>query len=359
MICTLHYFCLFLLISSSLFSFTIEEKVGQLLIVHFHGEKANEASKILLEQAHSGGFIYYDWANGLTSPEQVRTLSAGLQKCNPSSLPLFIAVDQEGGRVSRFKKGFPAFPSQSNTKDGLPAQEIAILLKEVEINLNFAPVVDVNSNPQNPIIGDRSYSHDPEEVVRLGRLALKAYHEKGILATLKHFPGHGDTESDSHSSLPIVNKSLEELNRVELYPFKELSPETDLIMTAHLLMPALDAEFPATFSSRILTGLLRNSWDYQGLIISDSLIMKALDIYAPSIEEKALLALNAGCDLLCLGGKLLNEPAQDEFTVEDILRIHSYLVEAVKSGRYPEEKLNASFERIRHAKRKLLEQFRM
>jgi beta-N-acetylhexosaminidase len=333
---------------------SLEEKVGQLLIVHFHGEEANAESAKLLQEAHVGGFILYGWSNGLTSVEQVKRLTETLQKSNHSSLPLWIGVDEEGGRVSRLSQLFPRPPSEKASYENRSVYQdtlnIARQLNEVGINLNFAPVVDVNSNPENPIIGDRAYSASPQEVVEAGREALKAYRETGILCTLKHFPGHGDTKSDSHHALPTVSKSLAELNACELLPFKALQNEAPLIMTAHLLVPAIDPNSPITFSKKALTELLKEQWGFQGVIISDSLVMKALKPFAPTPEEAALQALLAGCDVLCLGGKLLQEASQDELTTDDILRIHRYLVEAVKKGNYPESQLNASISRIQKIK---------
>lgn len=334
--------------------FSLEEKVGQLMIVHFHGEESNGEALRLLNEAHVSGFILYNWSNGLHSPEQVRRLTASLQKSNPSSLPLLIGVDQEGGRVSRLKEGFTIHPSQEDSFQNNQVYEDTLLLakelKAVGINLNFAPVVDVNSNPQNPVIGNRSYSGDPKNVVKAGNEALKAYRDIGILATLKHFPGHGDTKSDSHHTLPTVDKSIAALNACEWLPFRELHANAPLIMTAHLMIPSVDPDHPATFSKKLLSDLLRGQWDYQGVIISDSLVMKALRAYAPTPEEAALQALLAGCDLLCFGGKLLQEPTQDELTTEDIIRIHRYLVNAVKDNRFPLTRLDQSVERISQLK---------
>lgn len=333
---------------------TVEEKVGQLLVVHFHGEEANANSERLLKEAHVGGFILYGWSNGLTDLEQVKRLTSTLQKSNPSMLPLWIGIDQEGGRVSRLNRLFPVPPSQKVSFENKSVEKDTLLianqLKQVGINLNFAPVVDINSNPDNPVIGDRAYSNSPEDVVKAGRVALNTYKQVGVQCTLKHFPGHGNTKSDSHQALPVIDKTLSQLNECELLPFRELQDKALFIMTAHILVPAIDPNAPVTFSKAALKGILRDKWGYQGLIISDSLVMKALSSYAPTHEEAALKALLAGCDLLCLGGKLLQGDSQDELTTDDVIRIHHYLVEAVKSDKYPESQLDESIERIRKAK---------
>lgn len=315
------YFLLLLLPLGLFGELSLEEKVGQLLLVHFNGTSANEESKDLLTRACIGGFVYYTWANQLSSPEQVRNLSKSLQEQNPRDIPLLIAVDQEGGRVNRLTKGFTLFPSQAGrSQEKQVAETIGKELASVGITMNFAPVVDVK--------GDRSYSSDPAIVAARGFSALEGYKNANIIAVLKHFPGHGDASCDSHAATPSVNKSLSELEKTDLLPFRELCPHADAIMTGHILVPALDPKMPATFSKPILD-LLQG---YNGVIISDSLVMKGASIF-PSIEETALQALIAGCDLLCLGGKLLNEPSQDELKPQDVIRIHSYLVSAVKQGK--------------------------
>lgn len=337
---------------------TVEEKVGQLLLVHFTGEQANESATRLLKEAHIGGFIYYEWANQLSSPYQVQKLSLSLQKLNrqlESPIPLLIAIDQEGGRVNRLKKGFTSFPSQAAiAQTGLLnlEQQVATAISEellaVGINLNCAPVVDING--KSSVINDRAFGSDPLQVTRWGFAALKGYRKSGMIATLKHFPGHGDVRTDSHSATPVVKKSLEELEKIDLYPFAKLAHQADAIMTGHLLVPALD-NLPATLAPIILDKL-RTQYRFQGVIISDSLVMKGLSSYANSIEELALQAFLAGCDILCLGGKLLNEPNKDELKVEDVLRIHRYLVQAVAQGKISMDRLDQSVERIIQLKKK-------
>lgn len=339
---------------------TLEEKVGQLLIVHFMGETANTESLKMLQEAHVGGFIYFTWANGLESARQVHHLSQSLQKQNNSSghsIPLFIAIDHEGGRIHRLKEGFTHFPSAAalgslNNPDY--AEKTAFFMgKELHragININFAPVVDINNNPGNIVIGDRSYGNNPFLVASYGQRALKGYERSKTIAVLKHFPGHGDVSVDSHHSTPLISKSLNELSQTELYPFKQLQDKTPAILTAHLVVSSLDPKMPATLSKPILTQLLRDQWHYEGLIISDSLVMKGLLNYASSVEDAALKALQAGCDVLCLGGKLLKEPSKDEITPEQVVAIHHFLVAAVKRGDLSEEQVNASYDRVQRIK---------
>lgn len=349
-----------LFVTVCLAELSLNEKVGQLLMVHFRGEVINEQAKALIEQAHVGGFIYYNWANGLHSPEQVKQLSADLQR--GAKIPLLLGVDQEGGRFSRLVNGFTPFPSNAElAKRPTQIQEAAFItgreLLAVGVNLNFAPVVDVNVNPKNPVIGVRSYSASPKEVAKCAILALTGYRQAKMLTSLKHFPGHGDVAVDSHVELPVVNKPIEELVRVELLPFQKLLPYADTIMTGHLVVPALDPENCATLSPSIIDGLLRQKMGYDGVVITDSLVMKGLLKNCRSIEDAAIRAILAGCDILLLGGKQLLEHEGDrELGVVDVLKIHRALVEAVKAGRISEERLDQSVNRILKLKNLIPEQ---
>lgn len=325
---------------------TLEEKVGQLFMVCFKGEEINDDARTLVQDLKVGGIIYYNWANGLHSRDQVRTLSEDLQA--HAKVPLLIAVDQEGGRVARLT--FTKFPSNQEVKDPLEtAFSIGEELKSVGINMNLAPVVDVNSNPENPVIGDRSFSSDPKEVVTCGKAALDGYKKAGVIATLKHFPGHGDTYVDSHGDLPVVNKSLRELEKAELLPFKEL--HSSAIMTAHLLVPAIDPEFPATLSKKTLD-YLRVEIGFQGVIVSDSLTMEGVLKKAGSVEEAAIQAILAGCDLLIFGGRRLNEE-QTELGVAEIQQIHRAVVKAALHGRISQERIDEALQRVLHLKSKI------
>ncbi|MBM3191732.1 MAG: beta-N-acetylhexosaminidase [Chlamydiae bacterium] len=334
---------------------SLEEKIGALLVVHFHGTSLNEEALFYLNHLHVGGFIYYTWANPFSNPEEIKTLNSALQSL--SKIPLLIGVDQEGGKVIRLKEGFSQFASQQTIASRYSptyAYASALItgqeLRFVGINTNFAPVVDVDSNPLNPIIGSRSFSSDPHKVVEFAQNSLQGYREASVLATLKHFPGHGDTTADSHLTLPVVNKSLNELLACELYPYQHL--QADAIMTAHILVPALDPKACATISQPILQHLLRETLHFQGLIISDSLVMQGLLQQTGSIEEAAILALNAGCDLLLLGGKLLQGSAHYELSPQDIQKIHQALVHAVHSGRLSMARIDQSIQKILAIKEK-------
>lgn len=343
---------------------SLEEKVGQILMVHFLGEIANEDARVLVEDVRVGGIIYYSWSNGLRDADQVRALSSALQKLsmgNPNPIPLLIATDQEGGVVARLQSGFTHFPGNralAETGDSNLAKMVALAtgleLSSVGINMNLAPVVDVNSNPKNPVIGLRSFGDEAEVVTAFGKKALDGFKQSGIITTLKHFPGHGDVSLDSHKDLPVIHKSKAELEQVELVPFVRLASSADAIMTAHILVSALDSENCATLSKKTLE-YLRETIGFQGVIVTDSMIMGGVLKRYPSIDEACVVALNAGCDLLLLGGRLLNDNQVGlELTPTDIQRIHRFIIQAVQDGVVPEDRLNAAVERILTLKKRYL-----
>ncbi len=337
---------------------TLEEKVGQVLMPHVRAEVVSKDAQTLIEETHVGGIIYYNWANGLTSFSQVKTLSVGLQALS-KKIPLLIAADQEGGVVTRLNQGFTIFPGNkalAMTGDSNLAQQSAYVTgKEMlaaGVNMNLAPVVDVNSNPRNPVIGIRSFGNTTETVVEFGRRALQGYHSAGVITCLKHFPGHGDVASDSHEALPVIRKTKEELEEVEFVPFRTLAPQADTIMTAHLLIPALDPDHCSTVSKKTLSHL--REMGFEGVIISDSLVMEGVLKLCGSVDEAAIQALNAGCDILILGGKALVGTNSTELTLKDIQRVHKSLVDAVKIGRIAEERLNDAVTRVLKLKEKYL-----
>ncbi len=334
---------------------SLEEKVGQLLMVHFHGEEVNEDAITLVQKLHVGGIIYYSWANGLNSSEKVYHLSESLQKLakqNRIPLPLFIALDQEGGVLSRLSQDFTAFPGNralamtGNEKLAeLSAFAIGEELCAVGINMNLSPVVDINNNPRNPVIGVRSFGDTADIVVSFADHALRGFRESGIVTSLKHFPGHGDVEIDTHEDLPILHKTLEQLEKMELIPFSNLANQADTVVTAHIIVSAFDDQNCVTLSKSSLD-YLRETIGFKGVILTDSLIMEGLLKNCASIDEAAIRAINAGCDILLLGGKQMNGADQKEITVADVQRIHTSLVNAVRDGRISEERLNQALERI-------------
>lgn len=344
----------------------LDEKIGQVLMVHFQGENGNVEAKRLVQEIHVGAIIYYNWSNGLHDPEQVLSLSCDLQELASRtrlSIPLIIAVDQEGGRVARLRNGFTSIPSnQAVALFGDPdtaksnALTVGKELRAVGINMNLSPVVDVNSNPENPVIGDRSFSSDPKVVTAYAEKALEGYKEAKIIAVLKHFPGHGDVTIDSHADLPVVNKSITELESIELLPFAKLALAADAIMTAHLLVPALDPERCSTLSKPTLD-YLKETLRFKGLILSDSLVMNGVLKQCGSVEEAAIQALIAGCDILILGGKqLVGNDTSLELKAEDVSKVHEAIRRAINTGRISETRLDDAVEKILKFKNRCLRQ---
>ena len=284
---------------------------SRLFMWGFEGYELEKDFSALLKSAPPAGVILFK--RNIASLDQTQKLNRELKQKVKS---LLIAVDQEGGRVARLTSPFPTYPPGvtwgflfEKGKNKNMIVEAGFLLgrelKKLGFNLDFAPVLDVNSNPQNPIIGDRAFSSDPKIVAQAALAFAAGLQKAGVIPCGKHFPGHGDTTQDSHLTLPTVERSRSILNRVELFPFRiAVQKKIPMLMTAHVVFTALDAEHPATLSSKILTDLLRKKWKYQGVIISDDFEMKAIaEKY--SYEEACVLALEAGVDMLliCRGGE--------------------------------------------------------
>ncbi|CAN5806036.1 hypothetical protein BH24ACI5_BH24ACI5_02170 [soil metagenome] len=282
---------------------------GQLAIAGFAGHSIPDDLKRLAREFDLGGVIFF--ARNVDSPEQVAELSREAQEL-ARELPLWVSVDQEGGRVARLKAPFTVWPpmavlgrSGDEALAGRFARALAAELRAVGITLDYTPVLDVHTNPANPVIGDRSLADRAEEVARLGSVIIRTLQEEGIAASGKHFPGHGDTSVDSHLDLPLIEHDPERLDAVELVPFKAaIAADVASIMTAHILIPALDPDRPGTLSRRIVNDLLKQELGYQGLVLSDDLEMKAISGRF-GMPEATVLAIEAGCDavLMCGAGQ--------------------------------------------------------
>jgi len=254
-----------------------------------------------------GGVILF--ARNVAEPEQVAELAYEAARLVPD-LPLWVSIDQEGGRVARLKAPFTEWPPMATLGRSGDVRlverfgrALAAELRAVGVTLDYAPVLDVHTNARNPVIGDRALSHKAEDVARFGSALIKTLQGEGIAACGKHFPGHGDTSTDSHLELPIVEHPPERLREVEFLPFRAaVAAGVATIMTAHVLVPALDEKRPATLSRRIVSGLLREELGYGGVILSDDLEMKAVANEYP-VPSAAVLAIEAGCDgvLICSG----------------------------------------------------------
>ncbi len=276
------------------------EKIGQLFMIGFEGTTVTPDLAAFIREYKPGGVILF--SRNLESLEQIVQLTNDLQACSPH-VPLLIAIDQEGGRVSRLPKDFTIFPPcevlgrcQSSELAYAAAATTAKELRAVGINMNMAPVLDVNSNAANPIIGDRAFGSTPDLVSELGLATIGGLQDYRVVSCGKHFPGHGDTIADSHKELPVVAAPRERLEAVELPPFRAAAPRVGAMMTAHVLYPALDERYPATLSAAIIDGLLRTQIGYEGVVLTDDLEMHAIiDHYG--MEEATVRAILAGCDM--------------------------------------------------------------
>jgi beta-N-acetylhexosaminidase len=338
---------------------SLEEKVGQLFVMRVYGSSATDPdpadvaanqSEIgvsnadeLIAKYHLGGIIYFAWAHNTQNPHQIADLSNGIQRAglgHGTPVPLLISVDQEQGAVARI--GAPATlfagamalgaggsPADARTAARIVGTELAAM----GVNQNYSPVSDVNINPANPVIGVRSFGADPAAVAALAAAQVRGYQGAGIASTAKHFPGHGDTGTDSHYALPVITHTLEQWQAVDAPPFRAaIAAGIDSIMTAHILVPALDdSGDPATLSYPILTGILREQLGYDGVVVTDSLGMAGVrEKYGD--DRVPVLALKAGAD------QLLNPPLLD-VACRGVL-------DAVASGELTEERIEVSLNRI-------------
>jgi beta-N-acetylhexosaminidase len=273
-------------------------------MVGFTGTSVTSDLASFIKEYKPGGIILF--SRNLECVDQIVELTNDLQRCSPHS-PLLIAIDQEGGRVSRLPKGFTIFPPcdvlgrcNSTELAYAAAATIAKELRVIGINMNMAPVLDVNSNPDNPVIGDRAFGSTPDLVSELGWATVVGLQDHQVVACGKHFPGHGDTNVDSHKELPVVEAARERLETIELPPFRHaVAQGVATIMTAHVLYRALDEKLPATLSPAIITNLLRQDMRYDGVVLTDDLEMHAI-IDHFGIEDAAVRAVLAGCDVLLI-----------------------------------------------------------
>lgn len=329
-------------------SMSVEEKVGQIMVGFFRGATLSAEQQQRIRDLHLGGVVLYSSTGNIENTTQVADLVTSIQNTarDAGGIPLFVSIDQEGGWICRITQGVTVFPGNMALGAGgsgeLSAHSADIMARELRalgITMNYAPVVDVNSNPANPIIGVRSFGSSPEDVARLGTAQIDPYRDAGVLCVAKHFPGHGDTDVDSHLGLPIVRHDRARLDAVELYPFKAMvKAGVPAVMTAHVEVPALDPSgLPGTLSAPIL-GVLREEMGFDGLIITDSMGMGAI-VQGWGLEEASILSFLAGTDILLFGADKGHEPGEQD-------GIHKALTAAVKSGRIPMERLDASVRRI-------------
>ncbi|MCK1987751.1 MAG: beta-N-acetylhexosaminidase [Lysinibacillus fusiformis] len=334
-------------IAETINQMTLDEKLGQMMFAGVSGTSLQQETKSLIRDYKVGGLILY--ANNLETPQQTVSLMNDLMTANGTNrLPLFLGTDQEGGKVVRLPGPLKNFPT--NQKIGQINQpqfsyEIGQLLgeqlKAFGFNLDFAPVMDVNSNPNNPIIGDRSFSNRPDIVSQLGIQTMQGLESQQVIPVIKHFPGHGDTSVDSHLELPKVSKSLDDLNKLELIPFKAaIDKGVDVVMVGHILLPKIDQQYPSSMSKVIITGLLRNQLGFDGVVMTDDMTMKAITNHV-SIGQAAVDSVKAGNDIILIAHEFANVT-----TAIDALKV------AVKNGEISEQQINDSVRRIIQLKEK-------
>lgn len=329
-------------------SMTMDEKIGQLFIFGIDGTVMNENMINVIENNHIGGFVLFK--DNIQGIGQTVELLNSLKEINVTNndIPLFFSLDEEGGIVSRLSDFYLELPSAKRIGDINNAEistEYGKILgdkvKELGFNMDYAPVLDINSNPNNPVIGSRSFGSDIDTVVNNGLKVKEGLNSTGVISIVKHFPGHGDTGTDSHIDLPVINKSLEELERLELGPFKEaIDEDVDGIMVAHILFPELDNDYPSSLSHNIITGLLREELSYDGVVISDDMTMGAI-VENYSVEDASVKFLKAGGDILliCHG-------------YENQINALNRVKEEINSGNITEDELNEKVYRIIKLKKK-------
>jgi len=343
---------------------SLDFKIGQMLKAGFRGLTIKESTHIIrdIENYHLGAVVLFDYdvptrapVRNVQSPNQLRELISDLQ--DYATTPLLVTIDQEGGRVARLKPdfGFPqsvsaGFLGDADNEDttNMQGEITAQILKDLGINVNLAPVVDVNLNPENPIIGriERSFSADPENVTKHARLFIRSHHKYGILTTLKHFPGHGSSKEDSHLGLVDVTDVWSDN---ELIPYRNLieSGDADMVMTAHIFNENWDSEYPATLSGNVIDGILRDQLGFNGVVISDDMQMDAVRSYY-GLETAIEKTINAGVDILGFANNSIYD--------EDIIpTAHGIIKKLVDEGRVSENRIDESYQRIRKLKKRIME----
>ena len=339
-------------IAEAVAAMTTEQKVSQLLVAGIEGTRLGQDAVQAVQDYQVGGVILF--GRNVESAWQLAELANGLKDLNGDYTPLFLCVDQEGGRVDRMPPEVERTPSawsvgQTLDTEGVGAAYGALLAEECAafgFNMDFAPSLDIWSNPDNTVIGDRAFGNDWEWTAFFGMSAVESMEEQGgVIPVVKHFPGHGDTSVDSHVALPVVDKSLEELWQSELVPFNmvlnqedyfgaQAGPSAPAVMVAHILLSQVDPDYPASLSHRVVTGLLREEMGFDGVVCTDDLTMGAVS-NTYGMGEAAVLAVEAGCDLLlvCHGA-------------DNLTAARDALLEAADSGRLSPERLNESVKRI-------------
>lgn len=325
----------------------LDEKIGQMIFAGLKDTEPNNKMNNLIHTYKVGGIIF-SGENFLSTKQTISYLNQIQLQNVMNPLPIMFGVDQEGGRIYKLPGDLVKLPTNleiGKMKDPTYSYEIGSLLGNqlhaFGFHMDFAPVLDVNSNPQNPIIGDRSFGNNPDIVSSLGIQTMKGIQSQDIISVVKHFPGHGDTSVDSHLELPEVNKTRSELENMELIPFKRaISDGADVVMVGHILLPEIDPIHPSTMSEKIIQGILRKDLGFNGVVITDDMTMKAItDNYG--IGEAAVLSVTAGSDII-----MVAHDYNKVVTVIDAIKA------AVENGEISEERINESVNRVLELKKK-------
>ena len=325
----------------------LEEKIGQLFIFGFDNNEIDKNIIDIIQKNHIGGFVFFK--ENIQSVEQGLYNLNSLKEINKNNpIPLFLVIDEEGGKVSRLPKPFLKMPTPKKIGDindeKISLQYGQILgerVKSLGFNMDFAPVVDINSNPKNPVIGSRAFGSTVDIVVDNSINAMEGISSENIIPVLKHFPGHGDTKIDSHIDIPVIDKSMEELEELELIPFKTaIEAGADSIMIGHILFPKLDENNPATLSKNIINGILREKLSFDGVIISDDMTMGAI-MENYNVEDAVVEFFKAGGDiaLVCYERDIQSNLPQR-------------IMDEVKHGNISEEEIDEKVYRILKLKEK-------
>lgn len=319
----------------------LKHKIGQMIIAGFPSPYVDDQARRLVEDFHVGNFALF--GRNYVSAEQATQMCADLHKLTyeKNGYSAYLASDQEGGVVSRVCIGSALFPGTMAMAASPSADPYQVgkncgnVLGSMGILGNFGPVLDVNMDPMNPIIGSRSYSDDPETVARMGVEMVRGMHEGGMLATLKHYPGHGNVSTDSHLGVPKNPTPVDVLMRTEFMPFQRaFDAGADAIMTCHVVFEDLDPEYPATVSKKIMTDLLRGTMRFEGIAVTDCMEMDAMKV-TYGTGPAAVMAIQAGCDMLCFS-----------HTYEAVAEACNALYKAVEEGVLPMERIDEAYERI-------------
>ena len=287
---------------------TLDEKIGQMVLSGFNGTDFNSELDTLINDLKVGGVILF--SRNIEDSKQLKKLNLDIEEAN-KNIPVFISIDEEGGRVNRLDKNIKRFESAKSIGDKGDikyayenGKEIGKTLKEHKINMNFAPVLDIYSNSKNTVIGDRAFGNNEKIVETMGIATMNGLKDEDVIPVIKHFPGHGDTEVDSHIGLPIVDKSIDQLYDFEFVPFKKaIESGADAVMVSHILMKQIDDKNPATLSYNLITGILRNDMKFSNVIITDDMCMKAITNRL-SVEEASIKSIKAGSDIILIGSDI-------------------------------------------------------